>query len=324
MWRGVARARQACAQADDAGRPNGAVAAELWVLSHLSGGLFSRLYEQLGLRSKVAFTPRLAESMARLGTWMPFRPASRELAFFTGVQVSEATMRQVTERAGAVQVRLQDEQRATLVRERPESSTGPTLQLMSLDGCYIQMVGGEWKEVKTLVLGVVKEPVEERGEPVVHSTKLSYFSRMSEAEQFQQAALVETHQRGVEKAETVCAVSDGADWIPKFVDYHRQDAVRILDFAHAMGYVADAGQAAHEHLPCPEELTTAEERTKFKQTHFQQWLSHQRRELKAGDAGKVLDELARLQTLMRASPSRSGGGDDHQEAELASTNGERC
>ncbi len=262
--------------------------------------------------------------MARLGTWMPFRPASRELAFFTGVQVSEATMRQVTERAGAVQVRLQDEQRATLVRERPESSTGPTLQLMSLDGCYIQMVGGEWKEVKTLVLGVVKEPVEERGEPVVHSTKLSYFSRMSEAEQFQQAALVETHQRGVEKAETVCAVSDGADWIPKFVDYHRQDAVRILDFAHAMGYVADAGQAAHEHLPCPEELTTAEERTKFKQTHFQQWLSHQRRELKAGDAGKVLDELARLQTLMRASPSRSGGGDDHQEAELASTNGERC
>ena len=96
---------------------------------------------------------------------------------------------------------------------------------------------------------------------MVHTAELTYFSRLSEAEPFQQAALGEIHARGVEKAETVCAVSDGADWIPKFVDYHRQDAVRILDFAHAMGYVADAGQAAHEHLPCPEGLTEAEERT---------------------------------------------------------------
>jgi len=112
---------------------------------------------------------------------------------------------------------------------------------------------------------------------------------------------VEIHERGVEKAETVCAVSDGADWIPKFVDYHRQDAVRILDFAHAMEYVAQAGQAAHEQLSCPEELTTTEERTKFKQARFQQWLKHQRHELKTGEADKVLAELSRLQTLMQES-----------------------
>jgi len=198
--------------------------------------------------------------MVRLSTWMPFRPASRELAFFTGVQVAEATLRQVTEQAGAAQVRIQEEQTATLLQERPESPAGPKVEMMSLDGCYIHMVGGEWKEVKTMALGVVKEPVEERGEQVVHTRELTYFSRMSESGQFQQAALVEIHERGVEKAETVCAVSDGADWIPKFVDYHRQDAVRILDFAHAMEYVAQAGQAAHEQLPCPEELTTVEER----------------------------------------------------------------
>jgi len=177
----------------------------------------------------VAFTPRLEESMVRLSTWMPFRPASRELAFFTRVQVAEATLRQVTEQAGAAQVRIQEEQTATLLHERPESPAGPQVELLSLDGCYIQMVGGEWKEVKTMALGVVNEPVEERGEQVVHTGELTYFSRMSESGQFQQAALVEIHERGVEKAETVCAVSDGADWIPKFVDYHRQDAVRILD-----------------------------------------------------------------------------------------------
>ena len=132
---------------------------------------------------------------------------------------------------------------------------------------------------------------------MVHTAGLSYFSRLSEAEQFEQAALVEIHARGVEQAETVCAVSDGADWIPKFVDDHRQDAVRILDVAHAMAYVADAGQAAHEHLPCPERLTKAEERTKFKQARLAQWTSKQRRELKEGDASQVLSELERLHTL---------------------------
>ena len=82
----------------------------------------------------MAFTPRLEESMVRLSTWMPFRPASRELAFFTGVQVAEATLRQVTEQAGAAQVRIQEEQTATLLQERPESPTGPKVELMSLDG----------------------------------------------------------------------------------------------------------------------------------------------------------------------------------------------
>jgi len=167
--------------------------------------------------------------MGRLSTWMPFRPASGELACFTGVQVAEATVRQGREQAGAAQVGLQDVQRATLLRERPESPAGPNVELMSLDGCSIQLGGGEWKEVKTLALGVVGEPVEERGEQVVHTSELTYFSRMSDCEQFQQAALLEIQERGVEKAQTVCAVSDGADWIPKFVDDHRRDAVRILD-----------------------------------------------------------------------------------------------
>src|SRR6266851_3750713 len=69
--------------------------------------------------------------------------------------------------------------------------------------------------------------------------------------------------------------------------------------AHAMEYVAQAGQATHEQLPCPEELTTTQERTKFKQAWFQQWLKHQRHSLKTWEASKVLAELSRFQTLMQ-------------------------
>lgn len=116
------------------------------------------------------------------------------------MQVWEATVRQVTEQAGTAQVRLQAEQVATIQAECPESPTGPPLQLMSVDGAYIQMVAGEGKEVKTLALGVVSQPVEERGKQLIHTTELSAFSRMSEANTLQHEALVEVHQRGVERA----------------------------------------------------------------------------------------------------------------------------
>ena len=56
--------------------------------------------------------------------------------------------------------------------------------------------------------------------------------------------LVETHRRGLERATEVCAVQDGAEWLQGLVDYHRADAVRILDFAHAAEYVNEIGQAA--------------------------------------------------------------------------------
>jgi hypothetical protein len=38
-------------------------------------------------------------------------------------------------------------------------------------------------------------------------------------------------------------VQDGAEWLQGLTDYHRADAVRILDFAHAAEYINDIGQA---------------------------------------------------------------------------------
>jgi hypothetical protein len=240
--------------------------------------------------------------MARLGTWMPFRAAQRELAFFLGVEVAEATVRQITEQGGAAQMQVQAAEGEALLRERPESPAGPAVQLLSLDGALIQLVTGEWKEVKTLALGVVdKVKKKPEKEEQVRTTALSYFSRMSEAESFQQEALGELYRRGVEKAETVCAVSDGADWIQKWVDYHRKDAVRILDFAHAMEYVSKGGQAAYEHIPLPpaDQVPSSQQAAKRRQERFDQWLQAQGHELKTGEAEQVLAELERLRSLMQ-------------------------
>lgn len=68
-------------------------------------------------------------------------------------------------------------------------------------------------------------------------------SRLSDVPGFERASLVEWHRRGGEQAQAVAAVMDGADWLQGVIDYHRADAVRILDFPHASHYVSAIGEA---------------------------------------------------------------------------------
>jgi hypothetical protein len=105
----------------------------------------------------------------------------------------------------------------------------------------VPLCHGEWAEVKTLAIGEVAPPVLEQGEPVVHTQNLSYFSRLTDSATFERLALSEVQRRGVPNARRVVAVMDGAVWLQGFVDLHCPDAVRILDFPHAVEHVHALG-----------------------------------------------------------------------------------
>jgi hypothetical protein len=230
-----------------------------------------------------SLTPRLQDDLTHLATWMPFEKARGMLKRMRGVEVSEATVRRRTESNGAAYVALQEAEVGRIEEELPNAPEGPDKQLLSVDGAMVPLVGGEWAEVKTLVLGVIGEPVIEGGERKVHASELSYFSRLLEAERFTRLALVETHQRGVENAEQVIAVTDGAEWEQGFIDYHRADAVRILDFPHAAEYVWKIGAAVWgEETP-----------------ETKKWLENQLECLKHRGPAQVLPEL---RTLVEAHP----------------------
>lgn len=184
-------------------------------------------------------TPWLSEALARLGAWVPFEQAARLLECLTGVRVSEATVRRQTEEAGAYLLAVETEEAERIEEEAPASPAGPAKQCLSADGAYVPLVGGEWQEVRTLVLGTVN--LSAHGEAEVGD--LSYFSRLVNAQTFARLAHRECHRRGVERAGECCLVSDGAEWIQGLVDLHRPDAVRILDFPHAAERVSGAAKA---------------------------------------------------------------------------------
>lgn len=189
-----------------------------------------------------ALTPSLQEDLVRLGTWMPFGRAAQELAHFRRTVVSRPTAERVTEAAGAAYVAVQTAEVACLMREAPPAPAGPAKLFLSADGAMVPLIGGEWAEVKTLVIGEVQPPVVVKGEAVIRTHQHSYFSRLTDADTFQRLALVETHRRGVENALAVGAVTDGSEWLQKFLDHHCYYAIRILDFPHAGEHLNAVGQ----------------------------------------------------------------------------------
>jgi len=202
------------------------------------GWAFSPLDEELGLLGG-GLTPRGEDLLVRLATWMPFESARELLEELVGVRVSKATARRATLATGTAALAVWEAEVERLKQEVPQAPDGVDKQAMSGDGAYVLLVGGEWVEVKTLTIGEVTR--NKRGD--VCMQQISSCSRLADAQRFAEAALGETHRRGLEQAAAVCAVQDGAEWLQGLVDYHRADAVRILDFAHAAEYVNEIGQA---------------------------------------------------------------------------------
>jgi len=210
---------------------------------------FFPLDEELELLAG-SLTPHGHEGLVRLGSWMPFGQAARMLEDFLGIGVSRGISRRYTEAAGAVYVQLQTEEVERIETEMPPAPQGAEKVQISADGANVPLLHGVWAEVRTLVVGEVQPAVKEKGEMVVHTRKLSYFSRKVKAEEFQRLALVEMHRRGVEHAKAVAAIQDGAEWEQSFTDYHCPDATRILDFSHAAEHVSPMGEVLYgEHTP---------------------------------------------------------------------------
>ncbi len=234
-------------------------------------------------------SPTAAEGLARLCAWMTFRPAAATLEFFWGSAVSPATARRHGEAVGAAQVAVQTAELARLERDNPPPPVGPAVQQVSADGAMVPLVGGAWTEVKTVAVGeVVVQPAAE-----VQATALSYFSRRTDQATFTRLAEVELHRRGTATAGVVVGVMDGADWLQKFLDYHRPDAVRVLDFPHALEYLAAAARASFGSGPAAEA-----------------WLDAQADALKHGAASATLAALLELPIATAADPPAAGRARD--------------
>ncbi|MBK8904206.1 MAG: hypothetical protein IPM53_23705 [Anaerolineaceae bacterium] len=192
------------------------------------------------------YTPQIQEALTRLGSKMPFAQAVEEIWFGEKIHIEESVLRQTTYRHGQAAEAIERAKVERLETKMTPASARPKQILVSADGAFIHLTNGEWREVKTMVVGEFARVWNgKKGEIEVKTGDISYFSRSYRIREFERYALAELHRRGVDNAEQVVTVNDGSEWIQSFADYHLPQAVRILDFRHALDYVVAAGQAVY-------------------------------------------------------------------------------
>lgn len=196
-----------------------------------------------------------------------------------GVDIGKSRSVRYTEAAGAAYVELQTEEAERIEKETPQAPSGAEKMVMSADGAMVPLLHGEWAEVKTLVIGEVAPAVKEKDEWVVNTQKLSYFSRLVDADRFQLLSLVEIQRRGIENSQKVAMLGDGSDWIQHLADYHRQDSLRILDFPHGGQRVGEIGQVLWGN----------------DSIESSQWITNKLHQLKHEGPAQLLLELSLLQ-----------------------------
>ncbi len=193
--------------------------------------------------------PHAHETLVSLSSELPFGRVVKHLKRTLGVVVPVSTIRRQTLAVGQRMLEVQNDQAQPLA-DCPQEPASERLA-MSSDGSMVPLVGGVWAEVKVVAIGQVECRKRQEEEEIV-TTHLTYFARMADAATFADQASAEVRRRGIDRAKEVCAIQDGAEWIQGFVQGHRHDALRILDFAHAASYICEIAVKVREgggHLP---------------------------------------------------------------------------
>lgn len=109
----------------------------------------------------------------------------------------------------------------------------------SLDG-FMAHIEGEWHEMKAGVWWTTHR----RHDDSLRAEAITYYTDWQPAVAFSDLTWATGFQQRVDQAHEVIFVADGADWIWRIVQQHFPQAVQIVDWYHALGYVRAVAQAA--------------------------------------------------------------------------------
>lgn len=197
------------------------------------------------------------QQAVRLGVEIAsFARAAQAYSELTGVFISKSALQRMVQVVGARVVEQQNAEALAMVQV-PKQETAvvwravpdPASAVMAIssDGVMVHIRNEGWKEVKTVsVSAVVTERQPTTSEPRVKLCQHSYRAGLWDAATFTHHHWAEACRRGLEKAQTVVCVSDGAPWIWAMVFVCFSRRIEILDWWHACQRLWTIAQATFE------------------------------------------------------------------------------
>jgi len=199
-------------------------------------------------------SPGVRRMMARAGSQTTFKEAREDLAVYAGLEVSPKDIERVAETLGEdLEAWSGREQQACLREERPVwlKKTIPVLYIC-YDGTGVPMMpvevaGRKGKQAdgssktREAKLGCVftQTATDASGFPVRDGDSTSFVGHIESAEKFGWRIYSEALRRGVEAAQKVVVLGDGAEWIRGIAEMHFPGATQIVDLYHAREHVSN-------------------------------------------------------------------------------------
>jgi hypothetical protein len=248
---------------------------------------------------ETGFSPGVRRMMGQVGGKEAFEDGQNDLEVLAGVLVTTKAVERVSEATGKqIEQQNQREQRQIMsgkVVPFPGTGTIPKMYI-AIDGTGVPVVKRETEgrkgkngdaKTREAKLGCVftQTTVDEEGYPVRDEDSTSYVGAIEKANLLGSRIYAEAVRRGLNRAQEVIILGDGAKWIWGIADEHFPGATQIVDLYHAREHLATVGKLVHG--------STSNKKA-------QQWLSARRDELDAGDVQNITAALSRLRPKDKA------------------------
>jgi hypothetical protein len=175
------------------------------------------------------------------------KAAGRTLRKLAGLCLSESTVERTTETTGA---RLGEQLQSGTVFDTAQpyawhkDGSGQTCGYLSLDATGILMQGDEGAkaEGRMVYVGMIYNPQPRKPDEEALSKPcdgVRYLAGLYSLDELGQQMRRQGAQVGMDAADVWIALTDGGNGLEEFMDVHFPRAVKILDFHHATGHLAD-------------------------------------------------------------------------------------
>jgi Uncharacterised protein family (UPF0236) len=237
-------------------------------------------------------SPGVRRMMGRVGSKESFEAGRQDLEELAGIRVTTKQVERVTEAIGEhVEASRLQEPATILSAKVVPLKTIPKLYI-AYDGTGVPVVPRETEgrrgkaadqaKTREAKVGCVftQTHVNEKGHPVREEGSTSYVGAIETAQAFGRRIYSEAVGRGLDQAQRVVVLGDGAPWIWKIAEEHFPAAIQIVDLYHARQHLAELAKLVYGPLD----------------PKCKPWCPARYQELDAGQVEKVMGAIWSLQS----------------------------
>lgn len=205
----------------------------------MNGGLvqgveqvFFPLDERLGLTPYIQTTKRLEHLVCEVGVRLPYAQSAAVLEALVRVHVPGKQVARIVDRHGQRAIEWRDDELDELWAAPSPLGlppAGPPVLYIEADGSWVNSRERLTMEGK---VGLVHQGPERIGKNRMRLREATYVTTFQGSDRLGQELYLEAERQGLEQAETVILLGDGANWIRTLHQDHFYDAIYVLDWFH--------------------------------------------------------------------------------------------